>query len=265
MKLFVRLATASLFGLSTVIVGGLPVACSDGDSTTGKRVSLEVRIAASPESKQFTNAAGWSITLTKARVATGAFYFYDGETIFSGIAPRRAPGLVKSAFAHPGHYVPGNAKGEMLVATSADLLSGATLGTGNGVTGPFRSATFTFDSPAKGPMAAELGANVAVLEGTATKGAETRAFRAEIGPDDVKDTKGVTQIEGCPFEVADVQGDGAVTITVKLTQWLDQVAFDDVPKSADETPVTLPDGLARNQLVRGVKVGLGYVFSYAPR
>ena len=64
---------------------------------------------------------------------------------------------MKSAFAHPGHYVPGNAKGEMLTAYSADLLAGGMLGTGDGVTGLVRSATFSYATPATGPAAAELG------------------------------------------------------------------------------------------------------------
>lgn len=271
MKILLRLAASSVLAGAALVLGAGPVACSDeGSGTTGRRIALDVEIAASPESKAFTNAKGWSVTLTKAAVATGAFYFYDGETMFAGASPRLPPrrgggGLVRSAFAHPGHYVPGNAKGEMLTASSADLLAGGALGRGDGVTGAVRSATFGFGAPAVGPLAAELGSSVIVLEGTAKKDAATRVFRAEIAPDELKDAKGVPQIEGCPFEIADMQGDGTVKITVKLTTWLDQVAFDDVPEGADGAPAPLGEGLARNQLVRGVKGALGYTFAYAPR
>jgi len=263
MKTLLRLAVSSTFALGALVAG--PVACSDeGSGTTGRRVSLDVTIAASAESRQFTNAKGWSVTMTKAVVSTGAFYFYDGEALFASATPaRRRAGFVKAAFAHPGHYVPGNARGEMLTASSADLLAGATLGSGDGVTGFVRSATFAYAFPPAGPMAAELGSNVVVLEGAAAKDGETRAFRVEIGPDDLKDAKGRTEIEGCPFTPVDMQGDGTVSITVKLPMWLDQVDFDGLPASGDGTPVLVPDGLVRNQIVRGAKGALAYVFAYA--
>ncbi len=248
-----------------LFAGAGPIACNEeeGSGTTGRRVALDVKIAA--DSKELTNAKGWKIVLGKAVVSTGPLYFYDGETLFAGAAPRPRFELVRSAFAHPGHYVPGNAKGELRTASSIDLLAGASLGAGDGVTGLVQSATFSFGAPATGPLAAELGPNVVVLEGTATKDVETRPFRAEILADDVKNDKGAPQVEGCPFVRADVQGDGVVTITVKVSQWLDQVDFTDVPKSEGGTPVVMTAGLARNQLVRGMKGGLAYVFAFAPR
>lgn len=246
MKLVLRLV---------VFLVALVLSCSDGDSTTGKRISLEVRVAASPESRSFTNAMGWNVTITKALVATGAFYYFDGATLYA----RRWPFGIRSAHAHPGHYVPGNAKGELLTPSSVDLLAGATLGAGPGVSGPVRSATFGFDSPAKGPFAAELGTNVAIVEGTATKGAEMRTFRAELTPDDVRDTKGRTVVEGCPFLEADMQGDGVVSVAVKLSLWFDQIDFQDAPATGILT------GSAKNQLARSAKGSLAYVFSYASR
>lgn len=264
MKTFFRILVSSTFAMSALVAG--PIACSDeGSGTTGRRIALDVTIAASPESRQFTNAKGWSVSLTKAAVATGAFYFYDGETLFAAAPARRSRGFVAAAFAHPGHYVAGKARGEMLVPSSADLLAGATLGSGDGVTGIVRSATFAFSAPATGPMAAELAANVVVLEGSATREGETRAFRAELAPDEMKDAKGNLQIEGCPFTATDMQGDGTVAITIKLPTWFDQVDFADVPASTDGAPVLLPAGMARNQLVRGAKGALSYTFAYAPR
>lgn len=269
MNTFFRLVTTSMIAAAALVTGSVPIGCGDEASrTSGRRIALDVAIEASPDSRQFTNAKGWSVTLTEAIVATGAFYFYDGETLFAGAAPRGrswARGFVKTAFAHPGHYVPGEAKGEMLTPWSADVLAGATIGSGEGVTGFVRSATFGFGAPASGPLAAELGENVIVLEGTATKDAELRAFRAELTPSEVANTKGLPQIEGCPFVITDMERDGTVTITVKLSMWFDQVDFAGVPKSDGEAPVLLGDGLAKNQLVRGTKAGLAYSFAYAPR
>ncbi len=267
MKALVHAITVSSVAVAVLTVGTAPLGCNDDESsgTTGRRVALEVRIAASAESKQFTNAKGWTVTLTKAVISTGAMYLYDGDTLFASRRPHRERSLVQRAFAHPGHYVPGNAKGEMLSASSADLLGGATLGAGEGVSGFVRSATFSFGTPPTGPLAAELGANVIVLEGNATKDGVSRPFHAEVTPDEVKDTKGLPQIEGCPFQRADVEGDGAVAITIKLPVWFDQVDFLEEPESADGKPVTMRDGLARNQLVRGTKAGLAYSFAFVPR
>ena len=252
--------------LALVFVAG----CSASEeSTTGKRVTLDVKIAATPASKGvFTTASGWTVKLDKALVATGALYFYDGEIILSHRTrtPRQKVGdfFVPPAYAHPGHYVPGNAKGEMLTPSSADLLAGdAVLGRGNGVSGFVRSATFSFSAPAQGPHAAALGANVAVVEGTATQGAETRVFRAEVAAAELLNTKNAPQVEGCPFAHVDVQGDGVVTITVDAKLWFDQVDFANEAKSADGKPVPLAtDGVARNGLVRGMKAGLAYRFAF---
>ena len=273
-----RLLTLSATFAALGLVATLPSACGSSDSsggTSGKRIALTVKVAASPEaSAPFNNAMGWNISLSKALIATGALYYYDGAAIFSlNAPPPKSPGqrlwetfVEKSAFAHPGHYIPGNAKGEYLTPFSADLKTETILGQGDGVSGLVRSATFSFQSPAAGPHAAELGNHVVVLEGTATKGAETRVFRAELDPADVVNTKNATAIEGCPFQETDMQADGVVTITIKLTQWFDQVEFDGVPNSTDGKPVAIPaTAIGRNELVRGVKEGLGYSFAYAPK
>lgn len=267
MKTLVRIAASSMLAASTLVLGAGPVSCADaGADTTGRRISLGVSVAASPDSRRFTNARGWEITVTRALISTGAVYFYDGEPLFAGGGGRRTSrGWVKSAFAHPGHYVPGAARGEMRTPWSVDLLAGGVLGAGDGITGPVRSATFSFGAPATGPAAAALGPHVIVLEATATKADQTRVVRAEILPDEVKDDRGRLQIEGCPFAEVDMRSDGVVSIAVHLPMWFDQVSFDDVPSSVAGEPVVLGAGLARNQLVRAVRGGLAYTFSYAPR
>jgi hypothetical protein len=261
------LITGAFAGAAAFLVAGLPsLGCgSDGDTTTGRRVTLAGR-AASDSTAEFTNAQGWTVTLSQVAVSTGPLYYFDGETIFgtTARAPRGLDALfVRAAFAHPGHYVPGNAKGEMLTPTSFDLAKGpADLGMGQGVSGPFRSATFAFQAPPQGALATELGGAVAKLAGTATKGGESRAFTAAVAPEEVKGADGTTSIAGCPFKEADVQANGTVTLTVRLTQWFDQVDFTTLAPGA---PAELPQGsLPRNQLTRGMKAASAYSFSYAP-
>ncbi|MBX3193066.1 MAG: hypothetical protein KF819_39140 [Labilithrix sp.] len=264
-----RIVFTSLTVLSFFAAGSLPACSSEEGGTTGKRITLAVKVAGAPETTQaFTNAMGWNITLSKAVVSTGALYFYDGATIFSRNAPR-APSWrdtfgIKSAFAHPGHYVPGNARGELLAPSSVDLRTETVIGDANGVSGMTRSATFSFQAPPAGPLAGELTPFVAVFEGTATKGAETRIFRAEVDAAEVMNTKNAPAIEGCPFTETDMQSDGTVTVTIKVGLWFDQVELDAVPASTDGKPVLIGAGVTKNGLTRGMKAGLGYQFAYAP-
>jgi hypothetical protein len=244
--------------------------CGDGttpDATTGTRVTLSVTVAAVP--KTFTTKLGWDVTLTRALLATGALYFFDGETLFARapVPARRGPlellWGIRPAYAHPGHYVPGNAKGEMLRGSSVDLLGPDTrLGDGTGVSGPFRSATFSFGSPVEGPVAAELGGHVIVLEGTAKKGAETRAFRAEVDAADVLNGKKRPQIDGCPFQTADVRSDGNVKVTIAVPAFFDQVELEILPKG--ETPTKLVD-VTQSQLVRSIRGADRYRFVWTAK
>lgn len=264
----------SVFKASSVLVVALgatlfqgPVACSSSsDSTTGKRITLDVDIAPTPESTHaFTNAYGWSVTIDKALVATGPLYYYDGATIFSERDSVTGWFGIRSAYAHPGHYIPGDAVGQMLVASSADLMKGTTrLGSGDGVTGTFRSATFSFQTPAQGPLASSLAGNAAAIEGTATKGADTRTFRAEVTAEEILNTESKPAVEGCPFIEFVVADSGVVTIHVALPLWFDQVDFSTLPVPAAGQPAEpFPkDSEARNGLVRGMKAGLGYTFTY---
>lgn len=263
--LHTSLAIGTALAVSGLLGPFLGCSSSGGDSTTGKRIVLKARVEA-PSAASFTTKQGWAVTLSKAAISTGAFYYYEGATIFAQ-APRPASPLARfftvgSAFAHPGHYQPGNARGEMLIATSVDLVAGgADLGVGDGVTGTVRSATFTFGAPPVGPQAATLGTHVVVLEGKAVKGEGTRVFRAEIDAADIADLENRPILEGCPFAETELTGDGTVTLTVNVPMWFELVEFDQVAASADGKPVTM-DGIARNELVRGLKAGDRYVFTY---
>lgn len=244
--------------------------CSDSpDATTGKRITLATKVAPSPEAKAgFTNAMGWNVKLSKALVSTGALYYFDGAVIFSQAPPRR-PGwqslFLRSAHAHPGHYIPGESRGEMLTPFSVDLLAeGSTLPAGAGVTGVVRSATFSFRTPAQGPVAAELSGHAVVLEGVASKGGDARTFRAELDAADLANTKGAPSVEGCPFTETTMTESGTVTLSLKVALWFDQVEFDSLPATPDGKAALMPAAaIARNELVRGMKAGDGYVFSYS--
>ncbi|WP_394823811.1 hypothetical protein [Pendulispora albinea] len=269
-------------GLSAALVMGLPLACSDSDSgTTGKRIVLHTRLTAGAEATApFTNAQGWNVQLSKLVISTGALRYYEGSPIFSYAPPpvRRSPFEpirslfgIREAFAHPGHYAEGTARGEMLTSASSDLRAGVvTLPDGAGVTGLVRSGTFSFNAPPVGAMAQELGGHVAVVEGTASKAGATRIFRAEIDAKDFLDSEHPTpDLKGCPFTETEMGADGTVTVSIQVPMWFSEVDFESLPASTDGKPVRMPsEGSVvelrpRNALVRGMQVGKAYVFSYS--
>jgi len=261
-------ASFSLLGLS-LAAGALLGACGAEDTTSSKRVALTTRIVADDGVEApFTNAFGWSIQLDHASISIGPLYYFDGAPIFSsGLLPRapRRDALagffgVGVAFAHPGHYQPGNAMGQVLAPFLVDLAKGpADLPPGNGVAGIYRSGRFTFGD------AAALDGYVVVVEGVATKDAMQRKFRVAAGVEDVLDAYGEPKLDGCAFEgEPDVQEDGTVTVHVKPSVWLDQVEFDGVPESAGSDPISLPtDGDAFRAFTRGLKKGSAVVFTYS--
>lgn len=254
---------AGAFGAVVEACGG----GEDGSGTTGKRVVLRTRVIGDAAGKStFTNGVGWSVTLRSAYLSTGALYYFDGDPIFSRAERKfdrlRRLLLPRLAFAHPGHYVPGNARGEMTVASSVDLLSaGNDLANGNGVTGPYRSARFNFGAPPTGPFASALAGHVVQVEGEATSGATTVKFKAHADVADVLDTFSEPKLDGCAFKPVEVSGDGTVTMTVLPTIWFDQVDFTDVK---GDGVVDLAGTVAFNGFARGLKKGTAYVFAYAP-
>lgn len=253
---FAVLVTTGAFGAA------LEACSSEGSSgTTGRRVALSTVVAPGEGAEApFTNALGWTITLSKAIVSVGPLYYFDGEPIFSrAFDPLRAL-TPKRAWAHPGHYVPGDARGEMTVPSSVDLLAGSTtLAAGEGVSGVVRSARFTFGVPPTGPHAGALAGHVVVIAGEAKNASTTVRFTATADEADVADSTGAPIVEGCVFREADVQADGTVTLTIEPKVWLDQVDFAGLPEGAE----TALDGVARDGFVRGLKKGTAYGFAYS--
>lgn len=262
-----------------LVSGSLVASCDGGGeddtTTTGKRVTLhtEVVLEGGPS---FENAFGWQIELSKLLLSSGAIYYFDGHPIESAaISPARpgvpgtstfmqlfAPGV---AHAHPGHYDAGEARGEMLTASSFDLIAGpATLADGDGVSGVVRSARFTYNDPPTGPASADLGSHVVLLEGTATKGDMTKVFQLSGDRDDVLDAAKEPVVEGCTFDEVDIQAEGTVTLHVTPEEWLEQAEFDDVPDSEGGEPVVIEaDNRAAKAFVRGIKKSSAFVFTYS--
>ncbi len=238
----------------------LPGCSSESDATSGKRVALATQFRAVDVTSGFTTGAGYTVALTKALLATGPLYYFEGAPIEA-----RGPAwsLVKSAFAHPGHYQPGDNNGEMLTEWSVDLLAGpADLPAGKGVTGLYRSGTFSFGQGGAGPVASALDGHVVLVEGSATALGQERPFVAFADVQDLIDASGELVLEGCPFDEADVRSDGTVVITVNLPLWLDQVDFAAVTLDPSGTAVLERGTSPHKAFLHGLRKAAAYRFSY---
>lgn len=272
------LARAAAWGAGLSVAGlalgaGIQACSSDSkDATSGKRVVLHTRVAVDDvATAKFASAVGWNITLTKALVSAGPFYYFDGapplvlrEEHKGWQYAARLLGL-GLAHAHPGHYQAGNAMGQMLESASIDLLDGAfDLPNGEGVTGTYRSARFTFAAPA-GSGSGSLDGHVALTEGKAEKDGEPpRFFRAFADLDAIEKSASQAHIEGCEFTEVDVEDDGTVTATVNPKIWFDLVDFAGADEGSADAPAEFPDdSQPQIAFVLGVTQLSAYKFRYS--
>ncbi len=233
-------------------------ACSDAE-TGGKRVALASSIGV--QALDFTNAYGFELELSSVLLSMGPLRYLEGAPV--ALFPDFR--WIRSAHAHPGHYVEGDTLGEMLTPVTVELAHGVTeLGTGAGVTGFARSARFLFQFPAEGELAGMLGESVVLVEGTATSGREKRVFRARAALEDVVDADGHPFVAGCAFENGDIRDDGVVRLTVWPSVWLDQVDFGELPADAAAPSELDPNTTPHKAFTRGLKKAAAYVFAYEP-
>lgn len=260
----------SLLGLA---FGSALEGCSSGpDSTSGKRVVLHTRVTVADAARsEFQTDLGWSVTLERAAVAAGPFYYFDGAP---PLVRREAPAPpwrfaqrllgLSLAHAHPGHYQAGNALGQMLQASSLELLDDAAdFPDGDGVTGTYRSARFTIAAPT-GPAQSALGRHAALAVGAARKDGEaTRYFRAFADLAEIEQHASQGQIDGCELTEVNVEGDGTVNVTVNPRVWFNLVDFTTTGAGSADEPAEFPaDSNAQIAFVLGVTQLSAYKFTY---
>jgi hypothetical protein len=270
------LLLAACLGASAAGLGGavLLEGCSS-NSTGGGRVTLQTRVDLEPTAKAtFSTGAGWNVTLTRVLLSTGPFYYFDGAPPLVARPARhdwqyaqRFLGL-NTAHAHPGHYQAGNALGQMLDPWSVDLMAGPTdLAAGEGVSGTYRSARFSFSSPPVGPLAKTLGGHVALAEGTADKdGEETHTFRAVADLADIEKSAADGNVEGCEFVETAINADGLVTVTVDPKVWFNIVDFAQADVGSADAPAEFDaDSQPKIAFAQGVAQLNAYKFAYSAR
>lgn len=261
---------ASAVGL---VSSALLLQACGSDTTSGKRVVLHTRLTLEPSAASgFATAAGWNVTLSQAMLAMGPVYYFDGapplEVARNSRDWQRAARWLGlgTAHAHPGHYVAGNAMGQMLEASGVDVLGGVTeLPDGDGVSGTYRSGRFTFRAATVGALSAELGENVALVAGSAEKeGQELRFFVASAELSDVAKSAAKGQVEGCEFSEVDVEADGTVTVVVNPAVWFNLVDFSAIEPGSAEAPSSFPAGSQpKIAFAQGLAQLSAYKFSYS--
>jgi len=244
------------------------------DEAGGQRVVLSTRLEAISGAESFTTAVGWDVTLSRALISTGPFYYFDGappvvqllrQPSRKGrwVTARAALGL-SEAWAHPGHYKAGEALGQMLQPWSVDLLAGADLPVGDGVTGLYRSASFSFTAPPEGPIAGELSGHAVIVEGTAAReGTPPLRFVATADLVDIERSAANGYVDGCRFDELDIQGDGRVTVRVTPKVWFDLVDFSELAPVGDEPVELPPDSQPKIAFALGLAQLSAYEFSFS--
>lgn len=269
------LASAGLGVVGYGASAALGIGCDvdeEGNSTTGKRVALGTQ-AVLASGTTFENPAGWTFTLEKVTMSIAALYYFSGEPIEPlASAPRRDSlfkvvqrVLVPEAHAHPGHYKNGAARGEMLEASSFDLVATplVALPAGAGITGLVRSARVVFGDLPVGAQALALGSALIAVEVTATKGELTRHVRLEASKSDVLDADLQPRVEGCVFGEVELEESGLVTLSIDPRVWLDQCELDDAPEGTASAPTLLDEShVGHRAFVRGIKKSTAFTLAY---
>ncbi len=184
-------------------------------------------------------AGAWSITLTRADVALGPFYFCAAA---SGSST-----LCESSVAEVRGVTVVNA-----LASTPQFL-----GRVHGFSGAIQSVSYDlgiswFDTQrAATPAPALPGGHSIQLEGVAKRGAVSVTFRADI--DVVPQFQGQNAISTAPAKAAVQPANGRLAIVLEPAAWLKQVDFDAVALTGERDLVIAPGSSAHNAILVGLK------------
>ena len=205
------------------------------------------------------NERGWTVTLESAHMSVGPVRFFEGRVLLSRRAPRFDwySLIGGTAQAHPGHYVAGDALGEVLTTATVDLLTGATLGDASAVTGEYGSMELTLAAPtASTDAAGVLGGHAVRVRGTARNG-----DGGSVRFDAVTNLR--APVAGVRFEKSLGMEAGRVRIAVDLGKWLGRIDFATAADPDADGVYTFPAGSqALNALGRGVEDTTTYVVTW---
>lgn len=258
-------------GIGAAVTGLFLSGC---DSQEAVRVAIPVVIDGGGIGK-VQNDLGYQVEVTQLRLAVRDLQFTIRGEMHASRSPRSLDRalrraldlLVPSAYAHPGHYAGGEVTGELPGQFVIDLGpgNGKELGKASLITGTYQGGNFTFRKTTAADSLAStdpLLGHTAYIEGTATKGAKTITFRAQVDVDDG------TQLVGAPFSLLATESSTSPIGFKPLTQdpALPKTLFDGLDFAAldpdgDGQVALMPGQDAHNVLRRTIQVHDFYVFS----
>lgn len=231
--------------LPALVIAVLTSACDH------ERVHVEYPVMVVGIVDDAPNKRGWTVEFEQAHARLGPMRFYEGKPLFSRVIDT-LPSVIRTAHAHPGHYDPSEALGELLETKEIDLLAEepTLLGVASAYTGAYGSAELSLPESGAGDFVGEASIRV---HGTATDedGVVVR-FEAAVPIDHA--------VTGLPFEHVIEGPGGHVRIDVRLSRWFENVDFDTVSTDeSDEGRRPFNEGSqAFNALVRGASNGAAY-------
>jgi len=208
----------------------------------------------------FTTPTGWTVTLQTATIALGPFYFNNvppsTQTFRNGLVIIQVTRqVVVDALDAALHDVPSGADGETGVSVAVEI------------------DLFPPDDTQPSSFRAQLGGNVGLVAGTATKGSTTLAFSGPI----TIDTNLVTpttplvalqRVRGAAVNLDFTALPQALVLRVDPIHWFDLVDFSILLQGTPSGGVYTWDvhSTFLNSLVQGVKSESGvYQFELVPR
>lgn len=245
-----------------LLTGALALAAASATALSGCGSEAERRtfpVEVSALLPTGANERGWTVTVESAHVSVGPVRFFEGRVLLSRRAPRFDwySLLGGTAHAHPGHYLPGDALGEVLTTRTVDLLAGATLGDASAVTGEYGSMELTLQAPTAATDAqGVLGGHAVRVRGTARN-----ADGGTVRFDAMADLP--VPVAGVRFEKSLGMEAGRVRIAMDVGQWLGRIDFATATDPDADGVYTFPAGSqAMNALVRGVEDTTTYVVTW---
>ena len=239
------------FGLIAAL---LSAACGTEQKQTAFPVEISATLPSGP------TETGWTVQLDSAHASGGPVRFFPGRVLLSERVKRWMwmpfGGI---AHAHPGHYIPGEALGEVLERKVVDLLSETAVefGTADAVTGEYGSLQFSLlPLPVSVDRDNVLGGHSVRLKGTATRDAQVVSFDAFVDL--------TAPIEGIRSEADVTEAPTRARIDIQLARWLARVDFSTATAPDSSSPAVFADGSqAQNALFRGVSETSAYVVTWA--
>ena len=249
---------SSRHALRVLVVPLICVTACDFESQIAPRVELDV-VVDSTGMVEFVNAEGYTINLTRMRVAFENVEFTTGGEMHMAMWRPLVDLVIPTAYAHPGHYAGGEVIGEMDGRFVVDWLDeGARLGTAVLIESDYNGANFVFTRAQPGDR---IDADDPIIghtfdiAGEATKDGETWTFSGFVDEDEGR------RVIGLPFEL-EVDASTDETLGLQLLPQdpaEDETAFDDLDFAAmdedgDGVVQIVPSEAAGNVLKKHLQI-----------